>query len=221
MKRILLVIGALALSMAASAVEKRYVTDTLFLQLRTGPSQEHRILRALPSGEHLVVIEHHDPDTGYTKVRSPQGQEGYVLTRFLVDEPIAKEKLILTSRELDKIKAELITSQQQRNEYRLELNQIKSERANLSQSSSELEKELERITGISANALSLDERNRSLTQRNQELEIQLEAISAENEQLRYDSRNTFLLYGGGLIALGIFAGLVLPSLRGKSSSGWA
>ncbi|MBE0483812.1 MAG: TIGR04211 family SH3 domain-containing protein [Bacterioplanes sp.] len=221
MKKILFVVGALVLSMAASAVEKRYVTDTLFLQLRTGPSQEHRILRALPSGEHLVVLEESDPETGYTKVRSPQGQEGYVLTRFLVDEPVAKEKLILTTRELEKIKAELATSQQQRNEYRQELEQIKSERATLSRSSSELEKELERITSISANALSLDERNRTLTQRNQELEIQLEAINAENEQLRYDSRNTYLLYGGGLVALGIFAGLVLPSLRGKRSSGWA
>jgi SH3 domain protein len=95
-----------------AAVEKRYVGDKIWLQLRSGPGSEFRILKALPSGEHLIFREQ-TADKNYTKVTTDKGVEGWVLTRFLEDEPIAKEKLILSQRELAKVKAELDTLKQQ------------------------------------------------------------------------------------------------------------
>ena len=56
MKKLFIVFALVLTSAAAQAVEKRYVTDTLWLQLRSGPSQEYRILKALQSGEHLIFI---------------------------------------------------------------------------------------------------------------------------------------------------------------------
>ncbi|MFC3679432.1 TIGR04211 family SH3 domain-containing protein [Bacterioplanoides pacificum] len=221
MKNILLFIATLMFSLGAAAVEKRYVADTLWLQLRSGPSSEYRILKALQSGEHLIFIEE-DEATGYTRVKTTKGLEGWVLTRFLLNEPIAKEKLILANREMDKLKAELSTLKSQKEELSAQVENLKSDRSGLSRSQDKLEKELKRITTISSNALALDEKSKKLTQRNQELEIQVEALTAENAQLRDDRQQTYLIYGGGLVIIGIFAGLVLPSLRGgKRSGGWA
>lgn len=221
MKNILLFIATLMFSLGAAAVEKRYVADTLWLQLRSGPSSEYRILKALQSGEHLIFIEE-DEATGYTRVKTAKGLEGWVLTRFLLNEPIAKEKLILANREMDKLKAELSTLKSQKEELTAQVENLKSDRSGLSRSQDKLEKELKRITTISSNALALDEKSKKLTQRNQELEIQVEALTAENAQLRDDRQQTYLIYGGGLVIIGIFAGLVLPSLRGgKRSGGWA
>ena len=221
MKNILLFISTLMFSLGAAAVEKRYVADTLWLQLRSGPSSEYRILKALQSGEHLIFIEE-DEATGYTRVKTTKGLEGWVLTRFLLNEPIAKEKLILANREMDKLKAELSTLKSQKEELSAQVENLKSDRSGLSRSQDKLEKELKRITTISSNALALDEKSKKLTQRNQELEIQVEALTAENAQLRDDRQQTYLIYGGGLVIIGIFAGLVLPSLRGgKRSGGWA
>lgn len=221
MKNILLFIATLMFSLGAAAVEKRYVADTLWLQLRSGPSSEYRILKALQSGEHLIFIEE-DEATGYTRVKTTKGLEGWVLTRFLLNEPIAKEKLILANREMDKLKAELSTLKSQKEELTAQVENLKSDRSGLSRSQDKLEKELKRITTISSNALALDEKSKKLTQRNQELEIQVEALTAENAQLRDDRQQTYLIYGGGLVIIGIFAGLVLPSLRGgKRSGGWA
>jgi len=220
-KNILLFIATLMFSLGAAAVEKRYVADTLWLQLRSGPSSEYRILKALQSGEHLIFIEE-DEATGYTRVKTTKGLEGWVLTRFLLNEPIAKEKLILANREMDKLKAELSTLKSQKEELSAQVENLKSDRSGLSRSQDKLEKELKRITTISSNALALDEKSKKLTQRNQELEIQVEALTAENAQLRDDRQQTYLIYGGGLVIIGIFAGLVLPSLRGgKRSGGWA
>lgn len=220
MKHFLLALTLLVTAASAAAVEKRYVTDTLWLQLRSGPSTEYRILQAIPSGEHLIFIEE-DAETGYTKVKTDKGLEGFVLTRFLENEPIAKEKLVLANRELERVKAELETTRTQRNQLQSEVEKLKSERSGLGRENTDLEKELERIKSISAGALELDEKARTLTERNQELELQLESISAENAQLHDNRQQTYLLYGGGLVFLGILAGLILPSIRGKRSSGWA
>lgn len=221
MKKFLIAMTLLGVTFGAAAVEKRYVTDMLWLQLRAGPSMEYRILKALPSGEHLIYIEE-DAETGYTKVQTDKGLEGYVLSRFLEPEPVAKEKLILAQRELDKVKAELDTTRQQRNAFQGEVEKLKSERSGLGRENTDLEKELDRIKNISSSALELDERARQLTDRNRELEVQLESLTAENSQLHDNRQQTYILYGGGLVVIGILAGLILPSLRGRrNSSGWA
>lgn len=220
MKKIVLAFSLLLMAVSASAVEKRYVTDTLWLQLRSGPSQEFRILKALPSGEHLIFLEE-DEDSGYTRVKTDKDLEGWVLTRFLEMEPVAKEKLILANRELDKVKAELDTTKAQKDEYKSEVEKLKSERSGLGRENTDLEKELERIKTISSNALALDEKVKKLTQRNQELEIQVEALTAENTQLSDNRQQTYILYGGALVIIGILAGLILPNIRPKRSSGWS
>lgn len=222
MNKILLSAVALLFTLSAhAAVEKRYVTDSLWLQMRSGPSNEFRILKALKSGEHLIFIEE-DTEAKYTKVKTSKGLEGWVLTRFLVNEPISKEKLILANREMEKLKAELQTTQAQKEGFEKEVETLKSDRSGLNRNQGKLEKELKRIKTISANALALDEKSKKLTMRNQELEIQVEALTAENAQLRDDRQQTFLIYGGGLVTLGLLAGLILPSLRGgKRGGGWA
>ena len=222
MRNIFVLILLSSFAFAASAVEKRYVTDSLFLQLRTGPSLEYRIIKALRTGEHLIVLEE-DDGSGYTKVRTDKGLEGYVLSRFLENEPVAKEKLILAERELAKLKAELATIREQNNAAQNELRQTKSERSGLDKAKSELEQELEHIKSVSASALELNAKNKELTQRNRELEIQIETVTTENTQMRDSRQQTFLLYGGGLVVIGILAGLILPALRGakRNSSNWA
>lgn len=221
MKKLLMTVALCGIAFGASAAEKRYVTDQLWLQLRAGPSLEYRILQAIPTGEHLIFIEE-DATTGYTKVKTDKGLEGYVLTRFLENEPVAKEKLILAERQLEKMKAELDTAKAQRSALQSDLEKLKSERSSLSRSSSELEKELERIKAISANAIELDEKARTLTEANQKLEVQLQTLTTENAQLHDNRQQTYILYGGGLVFAGILAGLILPALRGRrGNGGWA
>lgn len=205
---------------AMAEIEKRYVSDTLRLQLRSGPSSEYRIIKTLRSGEHLVLLETTD-DKKYAKVKTPKETEGWVLARFLQDQPIAKEKLILAERELNKIKAELKVAQTQNAEFKQNIAQLKSERSGLSRDQTSLAKELARVKEVSANALALDEKNKELTLRTQELDIKLEALTAENIELKDARHQNFLMYGGGLVILGLLLGFIAPNLRGKKSqSGW-
>ena len=219
MKRITALL--LGLFMIAPALaEKRYVTDQLWLQLRSGPGSEFRILKALKSGSHLQLIEQ-DEETGYSKVTTDKGIEGFVLTRFLVNEPIAFEKLILTKRELEKAKTDLAALQSKHTEVKTELATLKRDNQSLSSSDDKQKKELEYIKKVSANAINLDKKNQELMEKTESLEITVDAINAENERLRNNQDLNKLLFGGGLIVFGVFLGWLIPKLSSKRSDGWS
>lgn len=222
MKKILTFIALLGFSFSALAAEKAYVSDTLHLDVRSGPSNEYRILTYIASGEHLVILEDLTlTDDRYRKVRTNKGIEGYVLTRFLVDEPVAKEKLIFANREIEQLKGTLVAARKARDEFKAEVGKLKSELGDLSGSNAELEKELDEIKRIAASSIELNVANKELTQSNHDLEVQVQTLSTENAQLRDTRQQTYILYGGGLVIAGILAGLILPALRGKRSSSWA
>ncbi len=85
----LLVSLFLLLPLCTVAEPVRYVTDTLTVPLRTGTTTEHKILKMLPSGTEVEVLE---ADSENTRVRV-QGAEGWILTRFLEDVPAARDRL--------------------------------------------------------------------------------------------------------------------------------
>ncbi|NNC76997.1 MAG: TIGR04211 family SH3 domain-containing protein [Woeseiaceae bacterium] len=83
---------ALLLMTVTGHAESGWVTDQFEITLRTGPSTSNAIQLMVSSGTELEVLER-DADSGYTKVRTSGGTEGWVLTRYLMPEPSAREQL--------------------------------------------------------------------------------------------------------------------------------
>lgn len=219
MKRISLFILSLLVLYPAVA-EKRYISDELWINLRSGPGNEYRILKTLKSGTHLQYVED-DGEDKFTKVITDKGLEGWVPTRFLQDEPIAFEKLILTQRELEKVKTDLTELQGKFNEAKKQLAEVKRASNDLSADKSEQAKELEYIKKVSANAINLDKKNQELMEQGEQLKISVDTLRAENERLQSSKDLNYILVGGGLILLGLFLGWLLPKLSGRKSDTWA
>lgn len=218
---IALVLIASSLNITIAHAEVRYVTDQMWLQLRSGPSSGHRIIQTLKTGTPLTIVEE-DKDKGYARVTTSRGKEGWVLIRYLVKTPVARVRLTKVEEKLAKVSAELKQTKALLAESSNNLETLQTEKSALEQTFSSASKELDQIKTLSANAIELDAKSKKLTMRNQELEIQLEALSAENAELSSDRDRTYLLYGGGLVVLGILGGLILPSLRPrKSNDSWA
>ena len=89
----LLSISLMLFSVTASAqATTQWVTDQLEVTLRSGPSTSNKILRIMNSGETVTLIEA-DDETKYSLVETANGEQGYVITRFLKSEPIAQIQL--------------------------------------------------------------------------------------------------------------------------------
>jgi SH3 domain protein len=65
---------------------RSYITDEFRVSLRRGPSEEHKILRFIPSG---LPVETYETQEGWTRVRVTEGdddiRDGWVLTRYLLN----------------------------------------------------------------------------------------------------------------------------------------
>lgn len=211
----------LALAISSASAETMYIDDTLLVPLRSGEGTGFRIVhKGLKSGTKLEIIE--KLSSGYAHVKTPSGIEGYLPSRYLTAQPIAKVKLAQANQELAKLKANYEETQTQ-------LANLKKKHQSLSkehtQTTSELNansKELKNIKSISANALNLDKRNRELRESNEQLRNELELIQTENLRLKDKSDSNMMLIGGGLVTLGVILTLLIPIIRpSKKNDSWA
>ncbi|KZY34255.1 MULTISPECIES: TIGR04211 family SH3 domain-containing protein [unclassified Oleiphilus] len=211
----------LALAISSASAETMYIDDTLLVPLRSGEGVGFRIVhKGLKSGTKLEIIE--KLSSGYAHVKTPSGIEGYLPSRYLTAQPIAKVKLAQANQELAKLKANYEETQTQ-------LANLKKKHQSLSkehtQTTSELNansKELKNIKSISANALNLDKRNRELRESNEQLRNELELIQTENLRLKDKSDSNMMLIGGGLVTLGVILTLLIPIIKpSKKNDSWA
>ena len=82
-----------------------WVSDEFEVTLRTGPSTNNAIQLMVSSGTRLEILEE-DAESGYTRVRTGGGTEGWVLTRYLMGEPSAREQLETLTQQLTSANAD-------------------------------------------------------------------------------------------------------------------
>lgn len=219
LKLIIISVALAILSTTVGAEEKRYVSDELKINVRTGESAQHKIIRLLTSGSEVTVLNA-NPETGYSHIRLSNGSEGYVLTRFLMNNPSARNQL-------SAIKKRLTTLEQSNQELKTQLSSatdtsqsVQSQLSDTTRNNRSLTTELERIKRISANALTLDRDNKELRERMVKLETQILTLQQENTSIKEKETKEWLLTGGGLIIGGIILGVVLPRIRFNKRSDW-
>ena len=74
--------------------ETRYVIDVIRVDLRTGPSMDHRIIDFLKSGTAMKIIKT-GPDSKWTQVkltRNGKDKQGWIQSQYLSAKPVAKTK---------------------------------------------------------------------------------------------------------------------------------
>ena len=199
--------------------QARFVTDRTIVELRRGPSTEYLILRNLEAGERVEVLE--ENDAGYSRVRvADQGTEGWILTRFLTAEPIARERLAVTERNLSAARERVTGLEAETAALSRDLTAARSELEQARTSHGTVSRELADIRTASANVVEIRDRNTSLQQRVIQLERQVEELTAENERLARRSNQNWFVVGAAVLLAGIVMGLVAPSLRRKRRSDW-
>jgi len=207
----------LAAQEAAGGV--RYVTDRLSITLRAGPGTQYRILRTLPSGTRLAVLES-DPESGWSRVRLESGLEGWVLTRYLMREPAARERLARAEAQAAKARERAAALAERIQALEAERDAARREAGAHKARADKAERELARIRRVSADALRLAEEHQRLKRRVLDLERELRLAQEENDALRDRTARDWFMVGAGVLLAGIVVGLVLPRIRWRRRSSW-
>lgn len=199
--------------------ETRYVTDIFQITLRSGKSTQNEIIRMIPSGTVLTVLEQ-DAGSGYSHVKTPAGKEGWVLTRFLMDLPSARARLT-------RAETGLANSEQQLGETREELQQtnkqkqaLNKERTRLEALNKKISHQLAKIKRVSANAIQISSENEHLKKQMVETDRENQFLQQENTNLQDRSNRDWFMVGAMVVVASMIFGILLTRIRWKKKSGW-
>jgi SH3 domain protein len=211
---VVLAFGALA------QAQTRYVTDRTIVELRRGPSMEYLILRNLEAGERVEVLEENEAD-GYSRIRVvDDGTEGWILTRYLTAEPIARERLAVAERNLTAARERVTALEAQTTELTRDLTATRAELEEAETSRGTVSRELADLRSAAANVVEIRERNGELQQRLVQRDREVEQLTAENRRLTARENQNWFVIGAAVLLAGIVVGLVAPTLRRKRRSDW-
>jgi len=218
MTRKLLFALCLLLPAIPAHAETKYVIDQIVITLRSGQSNQHQILRTLPSGTKLEVLETSDK---YSRVRLTDGTEGWVLNQYITSKPIARHRLAAAQKKLAELEAENTRLKQELEASTNKAGELNQQLKQLQQTDKKRNEELNRLRRVAAKPMQLEKENIRLKKELLDLENEHELVKQENQMLRDSADREWFLTGAGVIILGIILGLIAPSLRPRKKSSWS
>jgi len=212
---------ALLATAGLAQAETRYVTDQLEATLRTGESTTHRIIRMVESGTPLEILGT-NAKSGYSRVRTEDGREGFILTRQLMEEAPPRERVIQLEAKLkelqqapEQLSAKLAALQD-------EYGALERSHAKLESVKRDLEAELIAVKRAAADPLAIAEERNALRKQVADLTRQVEELKAQNAEAANDQAQRWFMIGGGVAFGGLLLGLILPHLRlRRQRSSWS
>jgi SH3 domain protein len=217
---IALSISALTLPSTNSfAQAAQWVTDDLSVTMRSGKSNQHKIVKFLTSGTKASVLEV-DQETGYSLVRVGT-KEGWVVSQYLNSEKPPREQLADAKATIAKLTDNSTPLQKKLADLETK-NLAQSEQVRAIKTSNQtLSAELARIKEVAGGALNLNEQNHNLIEKNQMLQNDADLLRAENERLTDNTKVEWFLNGVFAVGFGVFLALFIPRLTPrKSHSEW-
>lgn len=209
-----LIITILSVFAATGFAETKFVSDSIPLSFRSGPSFENKILKYLKPGQTLDLLQLGEK---WSKVRLSDGKEGWVLSRYLADQPASRdvlERLRVKHQHLMEQAEQLSDANEQ---LGIENKKLMAAVSDHEKALEALRKDYQTLQSESAEFITLkkqhDEAASSLQERNNRLASLEEQVASM--ELNYTIK--WFLAGSGVLVLGIIIGFISRRPRRRSS----
>jgi SH3 domain protein len=213
-KRYVFVAMCLLFSHAVVSAETLYVTDNVKLTLRSGPSNEYKIIAIIESGQQVEMLK---PGDEWSYIKFGDDKEGYVLTRYLTPDPTHNVKL----NQLETRHKELT---QQADALLEENTQLKKENQSLQSVAETNAKELkklsedyEKLKAESADFLTLKSKYETAAAELAQQTKRADKLEDEMGSLAMSQYIKWFLAGSGVLVAGFFIGYSARRQRRRSS----
>jgi len=178
------------------ASDARWVSDSLSTYVRSGPTDGHRIVGTLKSGQKLTLV---GSQGNYSQVRGQSGDLVWILTSDLQSVPGQGERLPQLDAQVAELSGQLKT-----------IDDSWKNRVQGMQETLDSRKQL--VDELEARNKSLNEQ---LDQAQSKLRDTQAQLGDENKQVMM----RYMVYGGSIAGAGLLIGLILPALtRGRKKN---
>lgn len=177
-----------------------YVADSVDISMRSGPEVNYRIIRMLKSGMKLRVLEKNG--NGWSRVRDENDKDGWILDRYLTDKVPASLRVAELEQTMESLRVERDALEKKFNEVRQSNQILNQDRA-----------ELERLRSLMQNTLKVDNENKQLKIKFEQMNNELMHALDEKRLLERQSDTSFFVSGATVLGLGMLAGFILAKKR--------
>ena len=211
-KSIALPLALILLTLRVSAESYVYITDQLDLPIRSDKSFGNNIIRLLPSGTELSLLQ--STEDGWAQIQFDD-TIGWIKSFYLSPDPSAREKLKKLTRTYNANKLLISKLSGEKEELESQLSTVKQENTDLIVQNSKSQAEKEHIEQIYQDALKLEHENEKLIQEKLQLKAELQ-LAVNNTQIQKDtsSRNWFIV-GAIVLFFGMIIGFIVPGLLNR------
>ncbi|WP_136066708.1 TIGR04211 family SH3 domain-containing protein [Modicisalibacter radicis] len=187
-------LGGAEAARAQASPSTLWVADDLTTFVRSGPSNEYRIVGTLESGAEVTVLE---TSGDYSRVRVADGDEVWIQSDQLQDERSLTDRVPELRSRVDSLSSQLES--------------INDEwQGRVATMTETLETRQQRIT-------ELESRNAELDSRLSQSQASLRQLKARLDTQEEDLLMRYFMYGGGVAGAGLVVGLLVPHLPRRRS----
>lgn len=211
---LLVLIVILAAISAPAQAKTAYISDEVKVVMRSGASNEHRILKFLRSGTAFTVLGTSD-DEKFIEIELLDGKTGWVATENVMDIPSARERLVSANNKLSQVRQENKDLKNTIAKLRAEGKQLKSEVNTLQNERTKLSNSLDDLKITAANPLALSKKNTQLKNDLSKAEANAAKLDKDNQQLRSNVAQEWFMIGGAVSLGSLIIGLILTRINWK------
>ncbi|WP_019556864.1 TIGR04211 family SH3 domain-containing protein [Thiomicrorhabdus arctica] len=207
----ILVLSTFGMLSASNAVAAsgytHYVTDSIKVPVRSGPSYKHKIHRMLETGTPVSILEVNKD--GWSQIQykiDNSTYTGWMASSTLLNQPVAKVRLEQQIAKTSSVEKKLNELQQELSTLQTRFTITDSALSTIKQEKFELTQALTHLKTISSNSVLLDKQNQDMKQRLSQLESQNAIMTEQIEQSGDSLKRQWFLTGGGVLLLGLLLG---------------
>jgi len=205
----LITLAALLVTIPSFA-KTQYVSDELKVPLRSGSSDEHRILKFITSGTALTIL---DISGDYTQVKTSGGKKGWVLTKHTMDVPSGRDRIVSVNEKLEKSKQKSNKLQSEITELKSEIRQLRHEKGLLQSEQTNLSNSLDDLKITAASPLAMSKKNKQLKKELEKIYANEAMLEKDNQQLRSNVTQEWFLIGGAVTIGSLILGILLTRIN--------
>lgn len=178
-------------TLSAHSEEKRYISDELTTWVRSGPSDGHRLVGHLNTGDEVTLLQTNE-QTNYGQIRDASGRISWIPLEQLSGQPSLRTRIPELEQQVQKMTNTL---------------------SSIDDSWNQRTADMQRKVASSDNVINtLKDENQKLKN---ELVVAQKKVNAANLQLDDKQRTIIMqwfMYGGGVAGVGLLLGLLLPRM---------
>ena len=207
-----LVLILIVLASSARAESFVYITDQVDIPIRSEKSLGNTIIRLLPSGTKLSVLQ--ITEDGWTEVKY-QDTIGWISSRYLSNNISAREELKKANSIINESQLLITKYEAELDGQNKQLLILNNENKELVIRSSKSEAEKAHIEQVYQDALKLEHENEKLMQEQLQLKTEFQ-LAQNNSQIEQDtSQRNWFIVGALVLFFGMVIGFILPKMLNR------